>query len=104
MGGQTGVDGACDVPQFGWYRPCYLPSRDPPKSTFPPLSKVVVSERLDGNVSDEEALKRRAELGFAWERMRPITEVWHGPTIDDKVPPAKDYERLLLDASSGSLR
>ncbi|RNF00247.1 hypothetical protein TraAM80_07707 [Trypanosoma rangeli] len=104
MDSQTGGDDAIDAPQFGWYQPRYLPRRDPPKSTFPPLSKIVVSEGLDGNVSDERALKRRAELGFAWERIRPITEVWHGPSINDKVPPAKDYERLLLDAPSGSLR
>lgn len=86
-------------PQFGWYLPRYLERREPPMSTFPSLSKVVVSTTLDGKISDEEALKRRVALGFAWERVRPIEEVWNGPPMSDKVPPAKDYERLLLGGS-----
>ncbi|KAG8345392.1 hypothetical protein ERJ75_000331100 [Trypanosoma vivax] len=82
--------------QFGWYQPRYVESQGPPQSTFPPLSKVVMSDALDGNVSDEEMMKRRAELGFAWECHRSIEEIWSGPPMSDKVPPALDYERLLM--------
>ncbi|KEG06400.1 hypothetical protein DQ04_14101000 [Trypanosoma grayi] len=98
------TDAPVDAPQFGWYRPRYLPQREPPVGTFPPLSKVVVSDALDGNVSDEDALKRRAALGLAWERLRPIEDVWHGAPMSGTVPPAKDYERLLLDAPLGDAR
>ncbi|KAH9593089.1 hypothetical protein LSM04_000843 [Trypanosoma melophagium] len=90
------MDESMDAPQFGWYKPRFLPKRDPPASTFPSLSKVVVSDALDGNITEELALRRRVELGVAWERVRSIEDVWNGPPMSDKVPPAKDYERLLM--------
>ncbi|ORC91543.1 uncharacterized protein TM35_000051390 [Trypanosoma theileri] len=100
MSSQHEMDGGVDAPQFGWYKPRFLPKRDPPASSFPPLSKVVVSDELDGNISDELALQRRVELGVAWERMRSIEDIWNGPPMSDKVPPAKDYERLLMMSDS----
>nr|CCC94878.1 conserved hypothetical protein [Trypanosoma congolense IL3000] len=101
MSGGPQADNMALSPQFGWYQPRYLKNCGPPACGFPSLSKVVVSDGLNGDITDEEALKRRVASGFAWERVRPIEDIWNGPPMSDKVPPARDYERLMLDGVGG---
>lgn len=74
---------------------------------FPDLSRMVLSDAFDGVLdvaSDDQRavateLKRRAAaLGLNWEQPETLDEIWDGPPLSGKVPPAEDYERLLLDS------
>lgn len=107
------------LPPFSWYKPRFLP---PPSSIstatvalsssssrdgeaipfFPPLMEAVLSGRLDGEahptrLSPAEVEARKAAAGFAWEKTTSVEDLWYGPALSNKVPPATDYERLLLD-------
>jgi hypothetical protein len=117
--------GSGEVPQFGCYDPVYLrrplqPALDlsglPSSPFFPPFSSLVrqyVKERDATSeagarhaVEDEEGEGQEELAGYAfgrarpprsWERITSAEDLWNGPPLTTKIPPAADYERILLD-------
>lgn len=94
-------------------------------SFFPPLSSLVreyagqgaasASLTLDSVTAGEdgddggdgvvegrmrEAAPRSAERArplYSWEHITSAEDMWNGPPLTMKIPPASDYERILLD-------
>lgn len=111
-----------EVPRFGCYDPVFLhpPLRDADAASsafFPPFSSLVrrylaardasttASTAADGAAEDEEeALDSMQGVRFgsarpehSWEHITSAEDLWNGPPLTTKIPPAADYERILLD-------
>jgi len=104
-----------EVPHFGFYKPLYLhsslaASTEAESCFFPPLFSVLSSRARvtdaaasgdgeddhDGNGSVETA-PTLARCRHGWEVVRSVEELWNGGELQTKIPPAADYERMLLD-------
>lgn len=45
----------------------------------------------------------RARPVHSWEHITSAEDMWNGPPLTMKVPPASDYERILLDRAPGAV-
>ncbi|KAL7695475.1 hypothetical protein N2W54_001391 [Lotmaria passim] len=114
-----------EVPQFGCYDPVYMhqsvrethaSSGLPSSSFFPPFSSLVrqhaktrdvlssteasmVAAAAEDETPDEaDGLTfGRARPAHSWVHITPAEDLWNGPPLTTKIPPASDYERILLD-------
>ncbi|KPA81116.1 unspecified product [Leptomonas pyrrhocoris] len=115
-----------EVPLFGCYDPVYLrqpfrPASEsagllPPSSSFfPPFSSLVrrfasasdaasstAPEAKDDGEQDANGDVAgsgfgRARPAHSWEHITSAEDLWNGPPLTTKIPPAGDYERILLD-------
>eukprot|EP00796_Vickermania_ingenoplastis_P011909 gene11909-8191_t len=60
---------------------------------------AAVMAELEASV--EAQAERRRALNLDWRHPTPIEEIWDGPPINAKVPPANDYTRLLASVAAG---
>ncbi|KAG5495178.1 hypothetical protein JKF63_02233 [Porcisia hertigi] len=89
-------------------------------SFFPPFSSLVrayavhdtasFSSFLSGDIAGEPAVTEGANVDDAvtsaanrarplqsWVQITSVEDMWNGPPLTTKIPPASDYERILLD-------
>lgn len=97
------------VPQFGCYKPLYLhaslaSSAEAATCFFPPMASLLPSctqkaEEAADDDGDEDAqiASASARLRHGWEVVSSVEELWSGEALQTKIPPAADYERMLLD-------
>ncbi|KAK7201392.1 hypothetical protein NESM_000201700 [Novymonas esmeraldas] len=118
-----------EVPRFGFYDPVYLrhthdatPTsaaalRNPTNASFfPPFSSLVRDYSTHGATSASASLAAhtpaveddveraaatpdRARPLRSWEHLTSAEDMWSGPPLTTKIPPASDYERSLLGSS-----
>ncbi|KAG5493635.1 hypothetical protein JIQ42_02008 [Leishmania sp. Namibia] len=94
-------------------------------SFFPPFSSLVRAYADDGAASfsslpasgiagtptvDEDAdqdtvtlTADRARPLRSWEHITSAEDLWNGPPLTMKIPPASDYERILLDGAPSAV-
>ncbi|GET91957.1 unspecified product [Leishmania tarentolae] len=70
-------------------------------------SSLLASRTADAPAVDEDAdqdvatpTKNRGQHVLGWEHITSAEDMWNGPPLTTKVPPASDYERILLDRAA----
>ncbi|KPI89486.1 hypothetical protein ABL78_1362 [Leptomonas seymouri] len=116
-----------EVPQFGCYDPVYIRQvfrrtgesydllSSSSSSFFTPVSSLVRRCAAERDAASSTSAKAKAEgeedaqdeldgpsfgcarPAYSWEHITSAEDLWSGPPLTMKIPPAADYERILLD-------